>query len=168
MASLVADTYMVKREIRGKCKIVADGGIRGYGDIIKALALGADYVMVGSVFSRMLESEGDIYCNGKVIEKSKVKYLGGGKFDCPGPLTKTFYGMASGMGQLSISGSHTKTSEGCVKTLEVKYTMESWVKNMKDYLRSSMSYIGITELKDMADKAKCIIASPATQKSINP
>ena len=37
-------------------KIIADGGIRNYCDIIKAIAIGADYVMVGSVFARMLES----------------------------------------------------------------------------------------------------------------
>jgi hypothetical protein len=38
-------------------KIVSDGGIRNYSDIIKALALGADYVMCGSIFSKMLERD---------------------------------------------------------------------------------------------------------------
>lgn len=36
--------------------IVADGGMKGYGDIIKALALGAHFVMCGSIFNKMLES----------------------------------------------------------------------------------------------------------------
>lgn len=45
-------------------KIVADGGIRGYADVIKALALGADYVMIGSLFTGLLESAAplDIEC----------------------------------------------------------------------------------------------------------
>lgn len=36
--------------------LVADGGIRGYADVIKALGLGADYVMIGSLFTGLLES----------------------------------------------------------------------------------------------------------------
>lgn len=40
-------------------KIVADGGIRNYDHVIKALALGADYVMIGSVFAQCIESAGD-------------------------------------------------------------------------------------------------------------
>lgn len=63
IASLISEIYDIKQELisRGAnggklTKIVADGGIRNYSDVIKALALGADYVMIGSVFSRMLES----------------------------------------------------------------------------------------------------------------
>ena len=51
-------------------KIIADGGIRNYSDIIKALALGADYVMVGSLFSGFLESAADIY-----LERGAGKYI---------------------------------------------------------------------------------------------
>ena len=40
-------------------KIVADGGIRNYDHVIKALALGADYVMIGSVFAQCIESAGN-------------------------------------------------------------------------------------------------------------
>lgn len=50
--------------------IVADGGIRNYSDVIKALALGADYVMVGSLLAGLLESSADM-----VIESNDpVKY----------------------------------------------------------------------------------------------
>ena len=41
-------------------KVIADGGIRNYNDVIKALALGADYVMVGGLFSSFIESAGEI------------------------------------------------------------------------------------------------------------
>lgn len=45
-------------------KIVADGGIRNYSDVIKALALGADYVMIGGLFAQCMESAGEkIYKN---------------------------------------------------------------------------------------------------------
>ena len=45
-----------------KIKIIADGGIRNFSDVIKALALGADYVMIGGLFSSFLESAGNISC----------------------------------------------------------------------------------------------------------
>jgi IMP dehydrogenase/GMP reductase len=63
IASLISEIREIKEEYLARgiedselTKIVADGGIRNYSDVIKALALGADYVMVGSVFSKMLES----------------------------------------------------------------------------------------------------------------
>ena len=63
IASLISEIADIKREYieRGVDpenlpQIIADGGIRNYSDIIKSLALGSDYVMVGSVFSRMMES----------------------------------------------------------------------------------------------------------------
>jgi hypothetical protein len=80
MASLISETYEIKKELekhpfsdeKGRKiekfpKIVADGGIRGYGDIIKALALGADYVMCGSIFCKSIESSANtsLLYNGK-------------------------------------------------------------------------------------------------------
>jgi IMP dehydrogenase/GMP reductase len=49
-------------------KVIADGGIRNYSDVIKALALGADYVMIGGLFNSILESAGEI-ANGINIVK---------------------------------------------------------------------------------------------------
>ena len=63
IASLISEIAGIKKEFieRGAdksklTKIIADGGIRNYSDIIKAIALGADYVMCGSIFSKMMES----------------------------------------------------------------------------------------------------------------
>lgn len=74
-ASLINECYQVKRDLENKTlrqeaydeipkynydlpKIVADGGIRNYDHVIKALALGADYVMIGSLFAQCIESAG--------------------------------------------------------------------------------------------------------------
>ena len=54
-------------------KIVADGGIRNYDHVIKALALGADYVMIGSVFAQCIESAG-IKINKNVSQKALIKF----------------------------------------------------------------------------------------------
>jgi len=77
IASLISEIKEIKDEFVARgidknslTKIVADGGIRNYSDIIKALALGSDYVMVGSVFARMLESAAL-----KVMERGDKKKL---------------------------------------------------------------------------------------------
>lgn len=54
-------------------KVIADGGIRNYSDVIKALALGADYVMVGGLFVSILESAGEIIDGDKLIDFDKPK-----------------------------------------------------------------------------------------------
>ena len=86
-ASLIDECYQVKQsllslhddlgELKYKeslfSKIVADGGIRNYDHVIKALALGADYVMIGSVFAQCIESAG-IKINKNVSQKALIKF----------------------------------------------------------------------------------------------
>lgn len=62
-ASLIDDIVTLKRDSMDcrfhsqfRTKIIADGGIRNYSDVAVALALGADYVMIGGLFSAMYES----------------------------------------------------------------------------------------------------------------
>lgn len=59
--------------VKATTKIIADGGIRNYSDVIKALALGADYVMIGGLFTSLLESAAEF----------------NGTFDIDMPNTKT-------------------------------------------------------------------------------
>ena len=66
-ASLIDECKRIKEsaacklpiDIRKRPAIVADGGIRNYDHVIKALALGADYVMIGSLFAQCIESAGE-------------------------------------------------------------------------------------------------------------
>ena len=62
-ASLIDKCYEHKKHyFNYTCpKIIADGGIRNYDHVIKALALGADYVMIGSLFAQCIESAGEKY-----------------------------------------------------------------------------------------------------------
>lgn len=171
MASLIEETFLVKSRIGGKCKIIADGGVRNYSDVIKALALGADYVMVGSVFSKMLESAAPVENEeGYTIPNKDITYIGGGKFtigDEEAILRKHFYGMASGLGQIAIGGKKTKTAEGIDMYLPVEYTISSWVENFKDYLRSAMSYTGAHNLEEFIGKPDLVVISENTYQSVN-
>ena len=60
MASLVNSCYKYKQDNNLSIKLIADGGIRDYSDVIKALALGADYVMIGGLFGSLFESAAPI------------------------------------------------------------------------------------------------------------
>lgn len=160
-ASLLAEIS----EKKGRCKVVADGGVRGYRDIIIALALGADYVMVGSVFTKMLESESPIIGDATGVEYREGKFWIG---QLEVSLEKEFYGMASKKGQqaLGVVGKGT-TSEGLITILPVEYTMDSWVKNFKDYLRSAMSYTGHATLEDFTRMTDCIILGGGASGAVN-
>ena len=157
IASLLAEIHKIKNEMiqngadkEHLTKIIADGGIRNYSDIIKAVGiLGADYVMIGSVFAKMAESAAP-------------------KQEIDGETYATFYGMASREGQIAMNGQKTKTSEGVKKLLKVEYTMEGWTRNFIDYLRSAMSYTNCHNIKEFnPDNVDGIIISQEAQKSIN-
>ena len=64
MASLLIDISRTKSTLGiglKQTKIIADGGIGSHSDILKCLALGADFVMMGRQFARLVEANGDIY-----------------------------------------------------------------------------------------------------------
>lgn len=154
-------------------KIVADGGIRDYGDIMKALALGADYVMCGTIFASMLESAAPKFdWDGNEIEsydgmkrgEDGMWYQDG---ELVGELTLDFYGMASREGQIALNGSKTRTSEGLKKKLTAKYTMHGWVDNFIGLLRSCMSYLDAHNLKEIGFKAVLVLNSEGTKAAVN-
>ena len=172
--SLLEEIYKIKKEENIKCKIVADGGIRGYRDIQKALIF-ADYVMIGGLFNKAVESAGtttygNFYFNflgkkrvnvfknllykGKevgVVSEKLFNDMRDGKVE----LYKEFYGMSTKKAQLVVAFSSgesvckkLKTSEGVVKKNPVEFKLSSWVENETDYLKSAMSY---TNSKSLAE-----------------
>lgn len=186
VASLINEIYKIKKSMTDSLylsgvqyddiklpKIVADGGIRGYADIIKALALGADYVMIGSLFAKMWESAAPI-CNdskdalknaevaGMLSEEKKKQLLREGIV-----IEKEYWGMSTKRSQALIKPSDKyKTSEGTKKIVLVEYTMSQWVENMIDYLRSAMSYTGHYNIKSFIGSPEVVVMSPQTKESI--
>lgn len=170
--SLIEEIYSEKLRIRGKCKIIADGNIKGYGDIQKALIF-ADYVMIGGLFNRFLESAGrtlygkryftvrgykilrpltTLLTYGKEIPKSKYDKIW--KLISTNKLTvwKEMYGMSTKKAQKKLdSNAKTKTSEGKVFYQKVDNTIGGWVENETDFLRSAMSYTNSRTLEEFHD-----------------
>lgn len=64
MASILGAINSLRKSGKGRLrdvKVIADGGITCHSDILKAIALGADYVMIGREFAKILEASGTIY-----------------------------------------------------------------------------------------------------------
>lgn len=175
------DVKKLKPEMQ--TKIVADGGFRTYRDIILALALGADYVMLGGIFNKAFEScsEKEIFINDDVRFKIKPKYnIGTPSFEIePNSetalnysfdeffsdkkdineliklkvITSKFRGMSTKAVQKDWGKAVLKSSEGIEKVNIVEYTLGGWMDNFKDYLKSAMSYSGASKLDDFKKKA---------------
>ena len=152
MASLIESCYKIKIGMDTKTKIVADGGFKKYSDIIKALALGADFVMLGSIFNKSLESAGETIKHtsdnsiGMIIDQysQEAKDM----FNAEITLRKVFRGMSTKDVQKKWGKNDLVTSEGVVKSHKVEYTLDGWRNNFEDYLRSAMSYTGKKELHE--------------------
>lgn len=168
--SLLKETYEIKKAINGKCKIIADGNIKDYRDIQKALIY-ASYVMIGGLFNKAMESAGKttygksywnvfgykivnpfrtLFTYGNVIPRRKwekcFRRMKEGKLD----IYKEHYGESTKKAQV-INGKgfdNLKTSEGKVFKQLVKYDLQGWVENEIDYLRSAMSYTNSRDLNE--------------------
>jgi IMP dehydrogenase len=108
--------------------VIADGGIRTSGDIAKALAIGADSIMVGSLLAGTKEAPGQI------IETPKGLY-------------KRYRGAAS-LETKSIHGQEKRNVEGESTVVPFKGGVKFIVEGLLDGLRSALSYAGATNLKE--------------------
>jgi IMP dehydrogenase len=119
--------------------IIADGGIRNSGDAAKALAAGANSVMVGSMLAGTDESPGNI-----TIDNT-------GKY-------KSFRGMASREAQYDGRGS-VSVVEGVATRVPYKGSLESVVAEFTGGLGSALSYSGSENLKDFYSNSEYIRVS---------
>ena len=184
MASLINETYHIKKKLEHVGEhtpyIIADGGIRNYCDVIKALALGADFVMIGGLFSKLVESAAPTFYyekDGSIHEinpfEHKIDAYPDGTFDIDEEyiidnLHKVFYGMASRRGQEDINGEKKKTSEGIERVFDCTTNLRKWKENMVSYLQSAMSYTNCYYIDDFTpENIDCIVISQQTKESIN-
>jgi IMP dehydrogenase/GMP reductase len=149
MASLVEECAMIKCAFDKPTKIVADGGFKNFSDVIKALALGADYVMLGGMFNKSLESCGKTYLKdseGQYYEVDSERATN--SLNAGVPVYKYYRGMSTKEVQKSWNRSELKTGEGITKHNLVEYTLPGWCENFTDYLKSQMSYTGKRNLNE--------------------
>ena len=138
----------VKKALKNyKTKIISDGGIKFSGDLAKAIAAGADAVMIGSLFSGTTESPGKIF-----------KYKG--------KLYKNFRGMGS-VGAMSMGSAdryfqkkNKNTSkyvpEGVEGIVKFKGPVNKIIFKLIGGLRSSMGYMGSKTIKELQKKGEFV------------
>lgn len=165
MGSLISECRALKEEGDLKAKIVADGGTRDFSDIIKALALGADYVMIGSIFNKSMESAGFNYWK-TLFGRIRIKNydLARWMWKWGFQIYKKYRGMSTKAVQRSWGRTSLVTAEGITKYQKVGYTLHQWVENFEDYLRSNMSYSGTKKLRDFIGKADWVFITDKARK----
>ena len=131
--------------------LVADGGIRNSGDIVKALAAGADMIMLGSILAGHDDSPGDLVDERGTIHKNKP--LGGVS------LFKKFRGMASKEAQMNWRGK-VSVVEGESTMIPYKGSMRATISEMLDGVRSGLSYSGVLTIRELRSKARFITVTP--------
>lgn len=142
----INDVYQVTKD-RG-VSIIADGGIKFSGDIVKALAAGADAVMLGGLLAGCEETPGEVV---EVYGKKVKSYVGMGSLSAMqrGSSDRYFQG-----GQKELS---KLVPEGIEATVPYKGPIADVIYQMMGGLRSGMGYVGcenITRLKNEAHFVK--------------
>ena len=138
----------VSKALKGKkIKIISDGGIKFSGDIAKALAAGADAIMMGSIFAGTDESPGKKF---KIKNKFFKKYRGMGSIGA----------MSAGSSNRYFQKNYRDKSkfvpEGVDGRVEYKGSVSKIIYQLRGGLRSSMGYIGAKKLADIKKNAKFI------------
>ncbi len=129
-------------------KLIADGGIRTSGDIVKALAAGADFVMLGSLLAGTTEAPGKVFR------------------DSQGGMRKVYRGMASKEAQIDWRG-HTASVEGVTSSVPLKGPVKAILKDLERGVRSGLSYSGARNLMEFQTYATFVrqTSAGATESS---
>ncbi len=138
----------VKKAVnKKKIKIISDGGIKFSGDIIKAIAAGADAIMMGSIFAGTEESPGKVF---KLKNKLYKFYRGMGSIGA----------MSSGSSERYFQKNYKDKSkfvpEGVESRVLFKGKVSKIIYQLQGGLRSSMGYIGAQKIKEISNRSKFI------------
>ncbi len=143
---------------RGKT-VIADGGIRYSGDIVKAIAAGADSVMIGSLFAGTEESPGEpiIYRGRSYKSYRGMGSLGAMKEGC----SKDRYFQEGAVGDKLVP-------EGIEGLAAHKGSLSAVVFQLTGGLRSGMGYVGARDVPDLQRKARFVKVTAASVKENHP
>jgi IMP dehydrogenase len=168
MASLIRECKDLSYGVDSPTKIIADGGFKNFSDIIKALALGADAVMLGGIFNKCLESCGETFMKDSenqfcpvTMDRARMSFLAGGN------VYKYYRGMSTKEVQKSWNKEVLKTGEGISKYNKVESTLPGWCENFTDYLKSAMSYTNCRTLEEYCGEVQWIQISDNAFKRFN-
>jgi IMP dehydrogenase len=147
--------------------VIADGGMKTAGDVCKAIAAGADMVMLGGMLAGTEETPGEAYFRGKwglhlakeYPELEKAENWFEGKVD----KVKKYRGSAS-LESYKDQGKEAKhrTAEGESFVVPYKGSVATILQDIEGGLRSSLSYVGASNLKEFQGRAEFVRITGAT------
>jgi len=137
--------------------VIADGGIRFSGDIVKALAAGADSVMLGSMFAGTDEAPGKVV----TVKGKKFKSYRG-----MGSLAAMKVGKAAD--RYAQKGSAKHVAEGVEAFTPYKGSIKEVVFQMLGGIKSGMGYVGAKNIEQLHKKAKFIRITQASREESHP
>jgi len=195
MASLIAECHKIRcnsAPVKAFLapKIIADGGFQRVDQCIKALALGADYVMLGQIIAKSSEACGREFRKAHYgllkdpkyllkedadrIEKEKILRDRAGITPLldtvqeepsfiESEIYREYYGMSTQKAQKEFNPDATelKHSEGLESYVKVEYKLTDWLSDFAHALRSAMSYTGSTHISDFVWNTECGLMSRA-------
>ncbi|MGF1644628.1 MAG: IMP dehydrogenase [Thiotrichales bacterium] len=132
--------------------MIADGGIRYSGDIAKAIAAGANSIMVGSMFAGTEEAPGEV----ELYQGRSYKSYRG-----MGSLGAMAQGSSDRYFQESSRGVEKLVPEGIEGRVPYKGPMAAIIHQMMGGLRASMGYVGCTNIDEMRNKPQFVRVSTA-------
>ncbi|MBT4793045.1 MAG: IMP dehydrogenase [Halobacteriovoraceae bacterium] len=149
------------REVCQKADIpfIADGGIKYSGDIVKALAVGAETVMIGSLFAGTDEAPGE-----RVIYQGRAYKLYRGM----GSLGAMVKGSKDRYGQAGVTEEEKLVPEGIEGQVPYRGSLAENIYQLIGGIRSGMGYTGAHTLKELSEKAKFVKISSAGLKESHP
>lgn len=152
--------YNVAQALKGyNVCVIADGGIRYTGDIVKALAAGADTVMMGSMFAGVEESPGETI----IFEGRKFKtYRGMGSIEAMQEGSKDRYFQADEQDVKKL------VPEGIVGRVPYKGTLSEVMYQLMGGLRAGMGYCGAPSINHLKENARFIRITAAGVRESHP
>lgn len=137
-----------------KIPVIADGGIKFSGDIVKAIAAGADTAMLGSFFAGCKEAAGDTV----TIKGKKYKRYRG-----MGSLAAMKEGAAARYGQEYVKGKEKKLiAEGVEGLVPYKGKLEEIVNQLVGGLRTGMYYVGAKNIEELKENTRFLKITQAS------
>ncbi len=139
--------------------IIADGGVRYSGDIVKALAAGANAVMMGGALAGTDEAPGE------VIEENGVKMKA---YRGMGSLEAMQHGSKDRYLQESVTEAKKLVPEGIVGKIKYKGSVDQVVYQLLGGLRAGMGYCGVATIEELHDRAQFVRITNAGIRESHP